>query len=114
MNTQTHIPSIYDVVLYESEVERNFAEAMSTRTDIKLFIKLPWWFKIDTPIGTYNPDWAIVKQDDAKVYLVRETKSTKDQLEMRGSEWAKIQCGRAHFDTLGVNFTHVTSAREIG
>lgn len=105
--------SIYDAVLFESEVERVFAEAMSMREDIKLFIKLPGWFKIETPIGTYNPDWAIVKQDDAKVYLVRETKSTKDQLKLRGSEWAKIQCGKAHFETLQVDFAHVTSANEI-
>ena len=105
--------SIYDTVLYESEVEREFAEAMSTRTDIKLFIKLPGWFKIETPIGTYNPDWAIVKQEDAKVYLVRETKATKDQLKLRGSEWAKIQCGRAHFDTLQVDFEYVTSASQV-
>lgn len=105
--------SIYDTVLHESEVEREFAEAMSQREDIKLFIKLPGWFKIETPIGTYNPDWAIVKQEDAKVYLVRETKSTKDQLKLRGSEWAKIQCGKAHFETLQVDFAHVTSANEI-
>ena len=106
--------SIYDAVLFESEVERAFAEAMSTREDIKLFIKLPGWFKIETPIGTYNPDWAIVKEGDHKVYLVRETKSTKDQLKLRGSEWAKIQCGKAHFDTLGVDFAHIVSASEIG
>ena len=105
--------SIYDAVLFESEVERAFADAMSKREDIKLFIKLPGWFKIETPIGTYNPDWAIVKQDDAKVYLVRETKSTKDQLKLRGSEWAKIQCGKAHFDTLQVDFKHVLSANEV-
>lgn len=105
--------SIYDAVMFESEVERSFADAMSKREDIKLFIKLPGWFKIETPIGTYNPDWAIVKQDDAKVYLVRETKSTKDQLKLRGSEWAKIQCGKAHFDTLQVDFAHVTTANEI-
>ena len=86
---------------------------MSTRTDIKLFIKLPGWFMIDTPLGTYNPDWAIVKEEDSKVYLVRETKSTKDQLKLRGSEWAKIQCGKAHFDTLQVDFAHVVSASEI-
>ncbi|MBI5437845.1 MAG: DEAD/DEAH box helicase family protein [Nitrosomonadales bacterium] len=104
---------IYDAVLFESEVERAFAEAMSKREDIKLFIKLPWWFKIETPIGTYNPDWAIVKQDDAKVYLVRETKSTKDQLKLRGSEWAKIQCGKAHFDSLQVDFAHVASANDV-
>jgi type III restriction enzyme len=105
--------SIYEEVFIESEVEREFAEAMSTRTDIKLFIKLPGWFMIDTPLGTYNPDWAIVKQDDAKIYLVRETKSTKDQLKLRGSEWAKIQCGKAHFDILNVDFAHVVSASEI-
>ncbi len=105
--------SIYDAVLFESEVERAFAEAMSTRQDIKLFIKLPGWFKINTPLGTYNPDWAIVKEQDTKVYLVRETKSTKDQLKLRGSEWAKIQCGKAHFGTLEVDFAPVTSATEI-
>ena len=105
--------SIYDVVLWESEVEREFAVAMSSREDIRLFVKLPGWFKIETPIGTYNPDWAIVKENDEKVYLVRETKSTKDQLKLRGSEWAKVQCGKAHFEELGVDFDHVTSAKEI-
>ena len=105
--------SIYEEVFIDSEVERAFAEAMSTRTDIKLFIKLPGWFMIDTPLGTYNPDWAIVKEDDAKVYLVRETKSTKDQLKLRGSEWAKIKCGESHFDILKVDFAHVVSASEI-
>jgi len=105
--------SIYDEVFVDSEIEREFAEAMSTRTDIKLFIKLPGWFMIDTPIGTYNPDWAIVKEDDARVYLVRETKSTKNQLKLRSSEWAKIQCGKAHFDTLQVDFAHITNAFEV-
>lgn len=105
--------SIYDAVLWESEVERAFAEVMSTRQDIRMFIKLPSWFKVETPIGTYNPDWAIVKEDDQKVYLVRETKGTKDQFKLRGSEWAKIQCGHAHFDALGVDFEHVVSASEI-
>lgn len=105
--------SIYDAVLFESEVEREFAEAMSSREDIKLFIKLPGWFKIDTPMGTYNPDWAIVKEEDEKLYLVRETKSTKEQLKLRGTEWAKIQCGRSHFDALEVDFDYVISANEI-
>jgi type III restriction enzyme len=105
--------SIYEEVFFDSEVERQFAEAMSTRTDIKLFIKLPGWFMIDTPLGTYNPDWAIVKEGDTKVYLVRETKSTKDQLKLRGSEWAKIKCGKAHFETLNVDFDHVVSASDV-
>jgi type III restriction enzyme len=105
--------SIYDCVECESDTERKFAEAMRDRTDIKLFIKLPDWFKVETPIGTYNPDWAIVKQEDNKVYLVRETKATKDQLALRGAEWEKIRCGKAHFDALGVDFKPVTSVTEV-
>lgn len=105
--------SIYDAILWESDVERQFAEAMSHREDIKLFIKLPSWFKVETPVGSYNPDWAIVKENDEKVYLVRETKGTRDELKLRGSEWAKIQCGRAHFTELGVDFDHVVSAAEV-
>ena len=63
-----------------------------------------------------NPDWAIVKQEeggDEKLYLVRETKGTKDQFKLRGVEWAKIQCGTAHFGALEVDFKHVTSADEV-
>ncbi|NUQ75912.1 MAG: DEAD/DEAH box helicase family protein [Polyangiaceae bacterium] len=108
--------SIYDAIEVDSQVERRFALALDARDDIKLFIKLPAWFKVDTPVGTYNPDWAIVKQPDgeeARLYLVRETKSTKDQLKLRGVEWAKIQCGKAHFDELGVDFKPVTSPDEV-
>jgi type III restriction enzyme len=105
--------SIYDVIPWESEVERKFAEAMNSRQDIKLFVKLPPWFQIETPIGTYNPDWAIVKEGDTKIYLVRETKSTTEQLRLRGAEWAKIQCGKAHFGTLAVDFAHVTSHDQV-
>jgi type III restriction enzyme len=105
--------SIYDVIPWESEVERKFAETMNSRQDIKLFIKLPSWFQVETPVGTYNPDWAIVKENDARIYLVRETKGTKDQLQLRGSEWAKIQCGKAHFGSLAVDFAHVNSPSEV-
>jgi restriction endonuclease len=49
-----------------------------TERDIKLFVKLPGWFQIDTPLGTYNPDWAILKDDGHAFYLVRETKGTRD------------------------------------
>jgi len=104
---------LYDCVEIESEVEREFAEAMTSRQDIKLLIKLPDWFKVETPIGTYNPDWAIVKQEDEKLYLVRETKNTKEQQKLRQTEWDKIRCGKAHFDALDVDFDHVTSASEV-
>ena len=59
--------SVYEYVEYDSDVERKFAEALDEREDIKLFLKLPRWFTIQTPIGTYNPDWAILK-DDGTVY----------------------------------------------
>ena len=108
--------SLYDVVECESKVERDFADALNSRTDIKIFFKLPDWFKIETPLGKYNPDWAIVKEDEAgqnKVYLVRETKGTKDFEKLRNIETEKIRCGRKHFASLNVDFAVVTSAREV-
>ncbi len=105
--------SLYDVVAVDSDVERKFAEAMSSRQDIRLFVKLPSWFMIPTPLGTYNPDWAIVKEGDEKLYLVRETKGSKDELKMRATEWAKIQCGKAHFAELGVDYDTVVTAAEV-
>ncbi|SFR10160.1 hypothetical protein [Desulfoscipio geothermicus] len=109
--------SIYDVIEFDSEVEADFARELDSRTDIKLFIKLPRWFKVDTPLGTYNPDWAIVKQaegEDEKLYLVSETKSTTDPTKLRDSEWDKIRCGKAHFKVLpDVQFKHVKVASEV-
>jgi type III restriction enzyme len=106
--------SVFETVPYDSEVERKFAEELDKKEDIKLFVKLPSWFKIETPIGTYNPDWAIVKQGDEKVYLVRETKGSDfNKKEGRASEYAKVECGKAHFKALGVDFKVVTLAREV-
>lgn len=105
--------SIYDYVVYDSETERQFAEELDARADIKLFIKLPSWFVIDTPLGTYNPDWAIVKQEDQKLYFVRETKGIKKISDMRESEWQKIQCGRKHFSELHVDYKWVQSASDV-
>jgi len=105
--------SVFDSVIYDSEVERRFAIELDKREDIKLFVKLPSFFKIETPIGTYNPDWAIVKHDDNTIYLVRETKGTKDFEKLRNSEADKIKCGRKHFEAIGADFDVVTSAIEI-
>ncbi|MFN2351437.1 MAG: hypothetical protein ABR497_05780, partial [Kiritimatiellia bacterium] len=60
----------------------------------------------------YNPDWAIVAEQDSKVYLVRETKSTLDDEKRRTSENQKIKCGKRHFETIGVDFRTVTNASE--
>jgi type III restriction enzyme len=105
--------SVYEYVVYESEVEREFARKLDTRTDIKLFVKLPGWFEIDTPVGKYNPDWAVVKHDGQAMYLVRETKGTKDFLKLRTSEADKVRCGQKHFETLGIPFAVAVSADEV-
>ena len=63
--------------------------------------------------GEYNPDWAILKHDDTVLYLVRETKGTKDFEQLRNSEANKIRCGRKHFEELEVDFQVVTSASEV-
>ena len=105
--------SVYDAVVYDSEVEREFAKKLDEREDIKLFVKLPAWFKIETPLGAYNPDWAIVKEDDNTLYLVRETKGTKNFEKLRNIEADKIKCGREHFASLDVDFAVVTSSSEI-
>lgn len=105
--------SVYDAVEYDSDVERRFATALDGREDIKLFVKLPDWFKVTTPLGTYNPDWAIVKQGDKTLYLVRETKAFTDLTKLRTDEADKVQCGKKHFEELGVDFKLVRSAAEI-
>jgi type III restriction enzyme len=109
--------SIYDAIEYESGTEEKFARDLDSRRDIKLFLKLPSWFMVETPIGTYNPDWAIVKQPDGeeeKLYLVKETKSDLDPAKRRPDENAKIKCGEAHFDSLpDVEFQVVNDARQV-
>jgi len=105
--------SVYDAIIYDSEIERKFAEELDQREDIKLFVKLPGWFRVETPIGEYNPDWAILKHDDTVLYLVRETKGTKDFEKLRNSEAEKIRCGRKHFEELGVDFDVAVTAREV-
>ncbi len=68
--------TLYNYVEYDSEVEQEFAKACDTDIRVKFYCKLPSQFKVDTPVGPYNPDWAIVTEDENKLYLIRETKST--------------------------------------
>lgn len=94
----------FDYVVYDSDIERQFAELLDSREDVKLFMKLPPKFKIDTPVGPYNPDWAIIKQEDGedRIYMIRETKSTLDDSKLRPSELAKIKSAKQHFAVIGV------------
>ena len=95
----------FDYVVYDSDPERQFAELLDSREDIKLFMKLPAKFKVPTPVGDYNPDWAILKQEDGqeKIYMIRETKSTSQDHLLRSSERAKIKCGAKHFEAIGID-----------
>lgn len=97
--------SVYDYIIYDSENEKTFAERLDNDPEVKLFAKLPGWFKIKTPIGNYNPDWAVIlgEESEEKMYFVVETKGTIEYLENRPTEAFKIDCGRKHFKALGTN-----------
>ncbi|MEW5803203.1 MAG: DEAD/DEAH box helicase family protein [bacterium] len=103
----------YDYILFESEVERDIAQKLDSSGNVKFFCKLPRWFVVPTPLGNYNPDWAVVTEQDKKLYLVRETKSTHDRDKRREMENRKIDCGQAHFNALGVNFKVATNIHEV-
>ncbi len=105
--------ALFDAIEYDSEVEKQFARDLDSNERVKLFVKLPSWFKVDTPIGAYNPDWAFVTEREEKLYFVRETKGTLDSEELRSKERQKIDCGRKHFDSLGVDYDVVTSLAEV-
>ena len=109
---------LWDGVPFESETEKTFAQGLESRKDVKLYIKLPRWFEVATPIGNYNPDWAIVitdpERDEDRLYLVRETKSTLDLNQLRPDERRKILCGQSHFrGALQVDYKVVTDASQL-
>lgn len=104
--------TLYDYVEYDSEVEKKFAVACDNDDRIKFYCKLPQQFKVDTPVGPYNPDWALVTEGEEKLYLIRETKSTRNKKELRESEQDKIACGEKHFKAIGVDYDVVTNLNE--
>ncbi len=96
----------------DSSVENKFAVECENREDILFYMKLPYWFKIKTPIGSYNPDWALIKKNENTVYFVAETKSENEEL--RRSEELKVKCGKAHFNEFeDVEFRKVSKASEL-
>ncbi len=107
---QNEAKTPFDHVEIDSEVERQFARDLDSNINVKYFLKLPSWFTVDTPVGPYNPDWAIVFGDDAeRVYLVRETKSTLEADKRRHDENVKIECAGHHFKAIGVDYRVATS-----
>jgi len=93
---------IYDYVVTDSKIERAFAKELDTSKEVSIYAKLPRGFYIPTPVGDYNPDWAIVfKEGDVKhIYFIAETKGSLDSMELREVEKAKIECARRHFAKL--------------
>ena len=108
---QSERKTLFDHIEVESEVERRFARGLDDNVNVRFFMKLPAWFSVDTPIGVYNPDWAIVFEESERVYLVRETKGSVDREDLRGREETKIRCAERHFDAIGVDYA-VTSSFE--
>ncbi|MBK9189929.1 MAG: DEAD/DEAH box helicase family protein [Phycisphaerales bacterium] len=105
--------SVYEHVVYDQGVEEEFAKRFEKAEEVKLYAKLPSWFKIETPLGTYNPDWAVVVEVDGRerLYLVVETKGSLFAADLRAKEQAKINCGREHFKAIepGARFTVANS-----
>ena len=100
--------NIYDHVIYDSIVEKDFAIEAENDDEVLLYAKLPSTFKIDTPIGAYNPDWAIVLNTGTgeKLYFVAETKGTENINDLKGSEKKKILCGRKHFEVIDTDIKY--------
>lgn len=112
--------SLYDQVLCDSNVEREFVEGLEKDDRVKLYLKLPKWFTVTTPVGDYAPDWAIVMEDRDEhgertdtLYLVRETKGANLEA-LRPDERRKIRCGERHFEgALNVSYRVVSSANDL-
>lgn len=107
-----------DLMPLDSGTEGQFARDCESSSQIKFYFKLPFWFKVPTPIGNYNPDWAVVFEDDSKVYFVAETKETGtgevDLSRLKVDEQLKIKCGKAHFEQLEeVEYRVVSKAGQL-
>lgn len=100
-------------VMFDSNVERSLAVDMDASAAVTVFAKLPEKFTVPTPVGTYNPDWAVAREteDGARVYLVSESKG--DLLNLRDAEQAQIKCGKAHFEALHVRFRTAVQLSDI-
>ncbi len=111
--------SVFEHVVYDSGgVERTFAEQMEKSDAVKVYAKLPSWFKVPTPLGSYNPDWAVLIEIDGqeRLYFVVETKGSLFTDDLRDQEAAKIACGEAHFKALalGENPARYVKATNLG
>ncbi|MFI1589607.1 type III restriction-modification system endonuclease [Streptomyces halstedii] len=112
------LKSVYEDVVYDSENERRFIDRLEEpHNDVKVYAKLPAWFKVPTPLGSYNPDWAIVRNssEGERLYFVIETKSTQQAGLLRPTEEGKTKCGAKHFKALesGVSYLVVDDFDQV-
>ena len=100
------VKTVYDYVTVDSEVEHKFMQSLEDNTNVKFYIKLPSWFKIDTPVGKYNPDWAVAFDGDKQIYFVAETKGSDDinDNHLSANERSKIVAARQHFAEMDIPY----------
>ena len=115
-NTLEAQKSVYTHVVYDSQgVEKDFAQALEDNESVKVYAKLPSWFKIPTPLGTYNPDWAVLVENDGteKLYFIVETKGSVWLDDLRHQEGGKIKCAEEHFKVVAEENSIENPARYI-
>lgn len=119
INALESVKSLYDLVVVDSvDIEKSFAEALEKQQEVVVYTKLPPGFYINTPVGHYNPDWAIAFQEGSvkHIYFVVETKGSLESAQLRPIEEAKIECARRHFETIcnnEIKYSVVMSYREL-
>jgi type III restriction enzyme len=101
-NMHVSTKSPYEHVVYDSGIESDLTKEFERNKNIKVYAKLPGWFKIDTPLGPYNPDWAVLFDVDGveKLFFVVESKGSMNFEFLRPAEKGKIECGKKHFNEL--------------
>ena len=109
---------LFDKIRYDSSVEKDLATELDIAENIELYIKLPSGFYINTPMGKYNPDWAITFAEGSvkHIYFVAETKGDTSDIQLREVEKAKIECARRHFEKISdatVKYSAVSSYSEL-
>lgn len=104
--------SAYNHVVYDSDIESGLAQSFEKNDEVKVYAKLPGWFKIETPLGSYNPDWAVLFELDGqeKLYFVVESKGTIFKDMLRDVEKAKSECGHKHFKALGEETNYIVAS----
>ena len=115
IDTKKHL---FDKVRYDSTIEKDLATEMDIAENIELYVKLPSGFYINTPMGKYNPDWAITFREGTvkHIYFVAETKGGTSDIQLREVERAKIECARRHFDKISddtVKYSAVSSYADL-